>query len=158
MIALNVLHALLGASISLVIVSKPGALRADAAIHRRTTHCSCIPNGSTTEALRAASIVVHGTVLSIRSEAPLSYRRIVSVAIHAQWKPTAAFDTLEVATGRGGGDCGYPFAVGTAYLIYAYQPESRERPVTGICSRTKLYTEALEDVRDLGRPIRHPTR
>jgi hypothetical protein len=30
--------------------------------------------------------------------------------------------------------------------------------VTGICSRTKTYNGSMEDVRDLGRPIRRPTR
>lgn len=40
-----------------------------------------------------------------------------------------------VNTGRGGGDCGYPFVVGTTYLVYASTSDSQL--TTGICSGTR---------------------
>lgn len=39
-----------------------------------------------------------------------------------------------VFTGSGGGDCGYPFVVGTSYLVYAFT--NNGRLMTGICSQT----------------------
>src|SRR6266849_2564708 len=41
-----------------------------------------------------------------------------------------------VYTGRGGGDCGYPFVVGTSYLVYA-GAGSDGRLSTGICTGTQ---------------------
>jgi hypothetical protein len=43
--------------------------------------------------------------------------------------------TLQLRTGLGGGDCGYPFEVGKQYLVYAFKNESGEFS-TGICSPT----------------------
>src|SRR6266849_1378661 len=42
---------------------------------------------------------------------------------------------LVVNTGSGGGDCGYPFVVGSSYLVYASSYKGRLS--TGICSGTK---------------------
>ncbi len=53
---------------------------------------------------------------------------------------------IEILTGFGGGDCGYPFQVGTEYVIYAYK-NSAGRLETGICSRTRPLAEAAEDVK-----------
>jgi hypothetical protein len=52
---------------------------------------------------------------------------------------------IEIVTGAGGGDCGYAFRSGVAYVIYAYK-NSEGRLETGICSRTRPLTEAAEDV------------
>ncbi len=72
--------------------------------------------------------------------------------------------TVAVATGGGGGDCGYPFKQGQRYLVYAYQNagealnSSMSRTVIGgrsgmaaplsanICSRTRLLEAATDDV------------
>ena len=83
--------------------------------------------------------------------------------------------TVDVATGGGGGDCGYPFKSGERYLVYAYKSEgaaldaSISRTVIGgssgmaapltanICSRTRPLSEATDDIEliralNLGRP------
>ncbi len=52
---------------------------------------------------------------------------------------------IEIVTGMGGGDCGYSYRSGVAYVIYA-RKNSEGRPETGICSRTRPLTEAVEDV------------
>ncbi|MEP6719627.1 MAG: hypothetical protein ABJB21_10810 [bacterium] len=41
---------------------------------------------------------------------------------------------IVVYTGGGGGDCGYPFTVGTSYLVYAFA--SKDELTTGICTPT----------------------
>ncbi|MEO8368863.1 MAG: carboxypeptidase-like regulatory domain-containing protein [Candidatus Solibacter sp.] len=52
---------------------------------------------------------------------------------------------IEVGTGMGGGDCGFGFQVGTDYVVYAYK-NAEGRLETGICSRTRLLSQAAEDV------------
>jgi uncharacterized membrane protein len=52
---------------------------------------------------------------------------------------------IEILTGQGGGDCGYPFQVGTNYVIYAYE-NGDGRLETGICSRTRRLDQATENV------------
>jgi hypothetical protein len=86
------------------------------------------------------------------------------------WKGAVA-DTLEVYTARGGASCGYPFEVGKAYLVYGriYEklhepsnphikimwPENVTYPLirTGICSRTKLFDKAADDLAELPIPF-----
>jgi hypothetical protein len=52
---------------------------------------------------------------------------------------------IEILTGFGGGDCGYPFQIGSEYVVYAYK-NSDGRLETGICSRTRPLAEAGDDV------------
>jgi hypothetical protein len=55
---------------------------------------------------------------------------------------------IEISTGVGGGDCGYDFKNGQRYLVYAYRYQ--ERLTTNICSRTKPFSNANEDLAFLG--------
>jgi hypothetical protein len=48
--------------------------------------------------------------------------------------PAIPGQEIVVYTGAGGGDCGYPFAVGTSYLVYAFT--SKGELTTGICTPT----------------------
>ncbi len=52
---------------------------------------------------------------------------------------------IEILTGMGSGDCGYPFRTGSEYVVYAYQ-NSEGRLETGICSRTRPLAQASEDI------------
>jgi hypothetical protein len=52
---------------------------------------------------------------------------------------------IEILTGFGGGDCGFPFQTGSEYVVYAYK-NSDGRLETGICSRTRPLAEAGDDV------------
>jgi protocatechuate 3,4-dioxygenase beta subunit len=72
--------------------------------------------------------------------------------------------TIDVATGGGGGDCGYPFKSGERYLVYAYKSEGAaldsniSRTIIGgrsgmaapltasVCGRTRRLDAALDDV------------
>ncbi len=51
---------------------------------------------------------------------------------------------IEVNTGVGGGDCGYPFEVGKRYKVYATKDESGHF-YTGICSHSSLVRESKAD-------------
>jgi len=55
---------------------------------------------------------------------------------------------IEISTGRGGGDCGVTFQTGTRYLVYAYR--YKNQLTTSICTRTKTFDKAAEDVAFLG--------
>lgn len=52
---------------------------------------------------------------------------------------------IEILTGLGGGDCGYPFQTGADYVVYAYK-NSDGHLETGICSRTRPLAQAGEDL------------
>ncbi|HMS38856.1 MAG TPA: hypothetical protein PKE69_01425 [Pyrinomonadaceae bacterium] len=51
---------------------------------------------------------------------------------------------VEIFTGDGGSDCGFPFTVGERYLVYAYGDETYLS--TSYCSRTELLEKAKEDL------------
>jgi 5-hydroxyisourate hydrolase-like protein (transthyretin family) len=57
--------------------------------------------------------------------------------------------TVEVTTGMGGGDCGYEFKDRERYVVYAHR-SSDGRLVTGICTRTRLASQAADDLTFLG--------
>ena len=69
----------------------------------------------------------------------------VTFAVTAAWKG-AATTPIVVGTGYGGGDCGYGFAAGQAYLVYAYGLASGNGLVTHICSRTAEVQQATQDL------------
>ena len=52
---------------------------------------------------------------------------------------------IEIATGSGGGDCGYEFQTGVEYVVYAYK-NAEGRLETNSCSRTRPLSEANEDI------------
>jgi len=55
---------------------------------------------------------------------------------------------IEIVTGLGGGDCGYPFQAGIDYFVYAFK-NAEGRLETGICSGSQPLTEAAQDLRYL---------
>ena len=115
--------------------------------------CTCAGPRSTCESYGSASAVFVGTVISVRVNkpqksneraeeidwTPVAFKFVVEQAYHG-----VAGSQVEVFTGSGGGDCGYQFIVGQRYLVYAYSYQNRLS--TGICSRTKLYSNATEDL------------
>ncbi len=56
--------------------------------------------------------------------------------------------TVQIQTGRGGGDCGYEFTIGSDYLVYASHAYGKPNAylVTSICSRTTELSQAAEDM------------
>jgi hypothetical protein len=52
---------------------------------------------------------------------------------------------VDVATGMGGGDCGFDFETGQSYLVYAHRLEDGSLS-TSICSRTRSLDQAAADL------------
>lgn len=118
--------------------------------------CTCGGSGTPCESFGSADAVFAGTVVSAReNERPKQRDRS-----EIDWSPRAfkfsveqaylgvAGTEIEVFTGTGGGDCGYQFRIGQRYLVYAYR--DKEKFTTSICTRTKPFVNATEDLAFLG--------
>jgi len=122
--------------------------------------CSCVEGTTPTELAEKVDAVFSGRVVSFEdAEVDTKYgretQRRAVVAVDAVWKglddvDEIAHEEVEVFTGRGGGDCGFRFAVGHEYLVYADDIDDRLR--TTICARTRLLSLAGPDLRELGDP------
>ena len=95
------------------------------AIPATTWACSCMASGPPCEAAWKASAVFLGTVLDISRE---SAPKDGFLATHVTFQVAEPFigmeaygKEVEIRTGRGGGDCGYPFTVGKSYVVYVYK-------------------------------------
>lgn len=126
------------------------------------TFCSCVGPADALKARQGADAVFVGRVVHIRPTlvgwgvegGPWMERR-VTLRVDRAWKGVNA-RTVVLNTGRGGGDCGFPFRRGESYLVFAHEHEGSLG--TGICTRTAYLTEAAVDIRDLGPPVRRWTR
>src|SRR5215217_7008112 len=117
--------------------------------------CTCGGTGGPCESYGSAAAVFVGTVVSARAN-----ERVRTDRNEVDWVPKAvkfsieqsylgvAGTELEVFTGRGGSDCGYGFKIGQRYLVYAYRYENKL--TTSICTRTKPFSSASEDLAFLG--------
>ena len=135
----------------------------------RVYACSCAPPPAPDGAFARASVVFEGKVIAKddqytafrqaldaiedrlgRSPSWSHYERShgfkVTFEVTTAWKggPKKRF---VLYTGRGGGDCGFPFEKGKTYVVYAYC--DTEYCATMICTRTALSTRAAEDLRYL---------
>jgi 5-hydroxyisourate hydrolase-like protein (transthyretin family) len=120
---------------------------------RRADACSCAGTGAPCAAFGSASAVFVGTVTDARERkfeaknkddidwTPVVFKFSVSQAFSGVEGAEA-----EVATGRGGGDCGYGFRKGETYLVYAFTGRDGKTLATGICMRTRPVSEASEDL------------
>jgi hypothetical protein len=72
----------------------------------------------------------------------------VTVATSYNYRcPPRKSGTVTIHTGSGFGDCGYEFAEGSEYLIYAYGPASKLQ--TSVCTRTRLLRDTGEEILEL---------
>lgn len=114
--------------------------------------CSCMMSGPPCQATWTADVVFAGIVRGI-VEIPhetlgVPYRsRLVTMDVEAGFV-NAPSGRVDVVTGLGGGDCGYSFENGRRYLVYAWK-RGASGLSTGICSRTRLLSDAAEDLRYL---------
>ena len=118
-------------------------------LSRPAAACSCIGTRPACQAFWDPGAVFAGKVVSIEPQATdgvpsFGDRRVRFEVGEAFSGVTTA--VVDVYTGQGGGDCGYAFAVGASYLVYAYQAPGTPRLTTGICSRTRLMSKAAEDL------------
>jgi hypothetical protein len=134
--------------------------------------CSCMTPLTAADQFRSAHLVFLGKVESIEDRRTrirrflLMVRELIGQAPEMDWPAYERSNGFEVTfravttwkgppkrevrvlTGRGGGDCGYPFKVGETYLVYAYV---NEVAYTGICTRTHEAAIAGDDLADLAK-------
>lgn len=121
----------------------------------RAEGCTCMMPGPPCQAFGAASAVFVGTVTEVRTRGAKS---VQAARAEPNWWPVVVkFSVLqpfhgvegaevEVATGQGGGDCGYRFIKGASYLVYAHGGRDGKSLTTGICTRTQPLPQAAEDL------------
>jgi hypothetical protein len=117
------------------------------AFPRVASACSCVGNRLACEALWDPGAVFAGKVVAIeRNEGGGRFaERRVRFQVVAAFRGVTTSE-IDVYTGAGGGDCGYSFMVGASYLVYSYQAAGASGLTTGICSRTRLLSQASEDL------------
>lgn len=132
----------------------------------KTNHaCSCAPI-DIIEQIRAHDLIFSGTVSHIQK--PIGFvvssadEMKVTMQVDQQWKGNVSFETI-IFTAQSSVSCGYPFVMNESYLVYATQHDGKVR--TGLCTATKLLTDASEDLQHLGEgtpvipmPIATPVR
>ena len=118
--------------------------------------CSCAGPRSPCESFGSAKAVFAGTAIAVRD----NERSKDTDRSQVDWTPRVfkflveqsflgvSGTEVEVHTGTGGGDCGYGFKIGERYLVYAFG--DGHRLATGICTRTKPFNSATEDLAFLG--------
>lgn len=121
---------------------------------RAAAACSCRGAGSRPCATYwEATAVFAGLVTGVgesrvrhsgsESTAPFYYRLARLTVVESFRGDTGR--TVEVLTGRSGHDCGYDFAVGRRYFVYA-EPGRENRLYTSVCAGTKPLEEAGADL------------
>ena len=112
--------------------------------------CSCAPPPSAKDALQSSSAVFAGKVTAIAAAG--KFHRAVTFEIASTWKGTKG-KTVTVVTHKDGATCGYGFAKGKSYLVYASQVKEQGKMVlkTNICTRTRLLADAKQDLAELGK-------
>lgn len=115
--------------------------------------CSCMRPGPACEAAWKADALFVGSVSRVNVNGSESgdgengfLRARVSLDVDESFIGVdGATKQVEVLTGLGGGDCGYPFRRGERYLVYAYKTKGGSL-ATGICNATKAAEKAMGDL------------
>lgn len=103
-------------------------------------------SGPPCESYWRSSVIFGGRVTEIETlkEKGGWEQRLIRFAVADRFRGQTE-NMVEVITGRGGGDCGYSFEIGKNYLVYTFEREDG-RLGTGICSRTRELSNAVEDL------------
>ena len=119
--------------------------------------CICSPEVSVSEAFQEATAVFDGRVTYIKvvydkvsgddRTKTVSFQQIVLVKIVSDrvWKGVTNKEFIVRTVVEG---CGYGFKVGSRYLVYAY---GRDLLNTGGCTRTKPFSEAAMEIKQLNK-------
>ena len=127
-------------------------------IHPDLTYaCKCATPGPPSEELLNSDLVFSGRVISIQSidgvdgaasdpdpEVPDFGVYSVEFDVETVWKGTV-LETMYLTTNRDSASCGFTFAEGTSYVVYA-----QDDLIVHRCSRTRLLSEAALDLDELG--------
>lgn len=122
--------------------------------------CSCIGEESVKTAFGKYDVIFTGKVLNIENMSVQDNKDLVpdnrksrvftfhfqkvTLEVMELYKGKIKKEIVEITTGEGGGDCGFPFQLGQTYLIYSYVQntyfEQGEKVLnylyTNICTRT----------------------
>jgi len=129
-----------------------GSIAADAG----ESMCTCVsPKRPTCEVWWQTSAIFTGRVTKIdtvteEADGQTRVKRLVTLRVQDRWRGLQGKREVVVATGAGGGDCGFRFDQNQTYLVYANQSAQTGRYETGICSRTSLLEDAAADLAYLG--------
>ncbi len=110
-----------------------------------TEACSCNSTGPPCQSYWNTEVVFSGRVIEIKPfESTRGWRqKLVRFAVNQAFRGISE-TTIEIATGSGGGDCGYDFKLNESYLVYANNLEGKL--FAGICTRTQHISKAAEDL------------
>ncbi|NKB88333.1 MAG: hypothetical protein GKS06_08945 [Acidobacteria bacterium] len=114
--------------------------------------CTCVePKRPTCEVWWQTSAIFSGRVTRIdtvteEANGESIVKNLVNMRVQERWRGLQGQREVVIATGTGGGDCGFQFETNQTYLVYANQSASTGRYETGICSRTALIDEAAADM------------
>ena len=113
--------------------------------------CSCIVPGTPSEELAKSASVFAAKVVSVKEHEPFlkimqssTDPTTVEFAVSEVWKGPVG-RTSSFSTARLGASCGFTFVEGKEYIVY-----SRDGATVSLCSRTKLISDAEEDLDALG--------
>lgn len=121
---------------------------------RTADACSCRPPPGPAEALASADAVFEGRAASstTRPSQGLSVGSVtVPFTVLRAWKGAPGSGSLTVTTSGSSASCGYSFAAGETYIVYAYR-DSSGALTTSICSRTRRSADGAEDIAAFGAP------
>jgi len=115
--------------------------------------CTCISNGPPCQAYGNTAVVFIGTPIDLKQttaklilDDKYEYpQRLFTFRVEEQFRGINAAQ-VEIRTGMGGGDCGYNFKLGERYLVYGSFNPANGLYATSICTRTRLVSEATEDL------------
>lgn len=101
--------------------------------------CMCAGPGEPCGAAGRSDAVFTGKVLRVDTrDARVARLQVLDVLTGIPPEQTE----VDVATGWGGGDCGFPFLPDMEYVVYAYRDPGSGRLSTNICARTRLLHDA----------------
>lgn len=114
--------------------------------------CSCMKQ-SLEEGVAQSQAIFEGTVTKVAPNTATQFRGLeVTLTVKRAWKGIESGE-VAVLTASNGAVCGYPFAEGSTYLVYAYRGKADPLRVS-LCSLTKPIDQARADLKHLGKPTR----
>jgi hypothetical protein len=110
----------------------------------RAAACSCMAPPPPAESAQNSTAVFEGRVTRI--DDPQGEPKVHFQVVRSFKGPSN--ESIEVRTANSSAACGYGFEEGKSYLVYASEESGALH--TGLCSRTRLASEASEDITALG--------
>lgn len=113
----------------------------------RAYACSCVMPPPAGQARDEAAALFSGTVSAVGQAATPEGQVAVTFDVSEIWAGPVA-PSLTLYTSPSSASCGYEFAPGKSYLVYAFPQDGRL--ATGLCTRTALLDDAADDLAILG--------